>query len=368
MTFEQLKEIVAYYVQSNMIANGTFTATKDNVAGLLDKVGKMIFIDGDYTDKLPELNGDDLPLGKSIEEWFEDLAPIFDYDATGANALAPTDPTYRPVSYSYSLGKKVFKTTRRYNDLQRACNTEGDFEALVIQITKRLYDSAAQFFYDAKRELLGKFAGAAIAEQSASVVYAKSKEYAVNTILKSSSSSETRGIVVKAIASTNTLEWAGAVKAGYIVELNMVETIAIPTDTTTGEAFIKAVKGAVEKANDTSEGYSLNGASNGAVEGSLKLYIKQGIMPTIDVDVIAGAFHEEKVAIPAELKVIKDFGTADDKIFAILVDSRGVKLHNDYRAVRDQENAAGDFINYFYHTENTAFYSRNTFIKVFKSA
>ena len=106
----------------------------------------------------------------------------------------------------------------------------------------------------------------------------------------------------------------------------------------------------------------------GAIEG-LVLILKQNIVPNLDVDTMAGAFHLDKVALPARIIVVKDFGKeADDKCYGILADARFMRLHNTYRAVREQLNADGDFISYYSHTEDTAWISRNAFIHIFKTA
>ena len=158
-----------------------------------------------------------------------------------------------------------------------------------------------------------------------------------------------------------------AVNDGAIINLKFVTTIAQPTDTASGEAFIKQLKSDVEIASDESEGYSLNGNTIGAVDDSLYLIVKQGVMPSLEVDTQAGAFHADKVALPAKHIVVKDFGDNDTGVFAMLVDVRGLKLHPGYRAVRDFENGYNDFISYFLHNEFTAFISRNTFVKIYKS-
>ena len=94
--------------------------------------------------------------------------------------------------------------------------------------------------------------------------------------------------------------------------------------------------------------------------------MRQGIMSKLKVQTLAGAFNKEELAMPAEIRVILDFGDADSKIYAMLVDRRIMRLHNTYRAMRENQNGQGDFLNMFYHTENTVHISRNAFVKVYK--
>lgn len=363
---EEVEAIVSSMVTTAKISNSTFNVTRDNIVGLADKIGKIAMIDTAFqTDKLARFEGEYLSFGKTVEEWQQDLLLPYDYDSTGAGALTPDDPTYRPVFYSYTLGKKVIKTTIRNNDIERAVHFEEQLAGIVAMITKRLSDSMAQYRYAVKREMLGKFIGLAEYEMDATNAssYAISTAYNVNALVKSGSPAVV-GIVVKPIANTNTHTWAQAIAAGEIVLLNLTEEVAVPEDTSTGEAFIKALKNDVEIAGDVSEGHSLNGNTLGAVEG-LVLIVKQGVMSSLEVDTFAGAFHENNVALPTEVIVVKDFGAYSGKAYAVLMDSRAMRLHNTYNATRDNFNGDGDFLNLFRHTEDTAWISRNCFIKVY---
>lgn len=67
MTLSALQSFVTAYVDAAKQA-GAWTGTTNNLFGLVDKIGKQITIDGSFEDKLPELEGEDLPFGKTIEE------------------------------------------------------------------------------------------------------------------------------------------------------------------------------------------------------------------------------------------------------------------------------------------------------------
>lgn len=317
MTLNEIKDIIAGYVEAAQTGvAGEFVPSYDNLAGLLDKIAKTITIDGQFADKLEVFNGEELDLGRTIEEWYQDLCVVAEYDENGTNALAPSYPTYQENAYSYTLGRKVIQTTLKYNDYERAFNSPAEYEAIVNMVLKRLYDTYAVFKYNSKKQLLA------------------------NTIAKAESS------------------------AGVA---NIVKTLAAPTNTDTGEAFIEQVKADIEAASFVSEGNSLNASATlGASEG-LVLVVKKGTMPALDVNTMAGAFHLDKLAIPAEIVVVDDFGDADDKYYAVLVDKRAIRLHPSYMAVREQMNGKGDFMNFFLHTENTGFISRNTFLRVYKT-
>ena len=386
MSYEQLKNYVSNVVTVGKISVDSFTATRDNTVGLLDKIGKIVTLDTNYqTDKLNMFDGEYLSFGKTIEEWAEDLIAVEDYDASGSGALAPHEGTYRPVFYSYTLGKKYIPQTIRYNDLERAVHFEAQFAELVAMKYKKLSDSMAQYRYGLKREMIAKLFAIANADDleigsdasnstwssSASSTWASVKGVKANNgkyVLKvniTSSSLNGKYIAVRDIPADSTKSLSDLISEGFLIKLDLVTEIAHPVDATTGEAFVKQLKKDVEIASDSSEGHSLNGNSLGATEG-LVLILKQGIMPSVEVDTWAGAFNEKMVAIPSEVIVVKDFGSCDSKVYGLLIDRRGMRLHNTYNATRENQNGQGDFLNIFRHTEDTAYISRNTFVKFYK--
>lgn len=316
MTLAGLTEFVAQYVTAAKQA-GVWADTTDNLLKLIDKIGMQITLDGIFNDKLPELDGNDLPLGRTIEEWFIDLTLPQDFvnpTDVGFNAedtLKPYFPTVEDAAYSTTLGRKVIATSEPFNNMERAALTEGDAANMAAKIMERLTNSFTLYTYAQKKQLLGNFATKAVTAGRSAVV-------------------------------------------------------AVPADTETAEAFIKMIKEDVESASFASENTSLGGALIGAAP-ELTLFVKKGVMPTVEVDALAGAFHAENLAIPASIKVVDDFGNADSKIYALLADPRGVKLHRSYHVVRDQMNGLGDFVNFFDHSENTGFISKNTFVKAYKS-
>ena len=370
LSLEELTSLVASLVTANKVSNPTFSATRDNVVGLLDKIGKIVTLDTVYTrDKLARFDGEYLSFGKTIEDWQQDLILPTSYDPTGANALSPSDPTYRPVFYSYTLGRKKIKESIRNDNIERAVHFTAEFVSIVAMQYKRLEDSMAVYRYQVKREMLGVLCKMCYDTLPANVsAFATLTAYSVGDVKKGTHGGGTiSGIFVKAVDASNTQTFTQLVSAGTIIPLDLYVEVAIPEDTATGEAFLKQVKADVEVASDISEGHSLNGNTLGATDG-LVLVIKQGIMPVLDVDTLAGAFHLDKVAIPVEVVVVKDFGdtsSMSNKPYAILMDGRGMRLHNTYNAVRENFNGDGDFLNIFRHTEDTAYISRNTFVKIY---
>lgn len=326
MTISDLKDFVQSYVAAAKQA-GTWSASQANFAALQDKIGKMITIDGLFNDKLPELDGDELPLGKTIEEWFIDLtlpeAFSGNNSTEGAKDIVPQLPTVEAVAYSYTLGRKKVKTTMPYGNFERAMLSNEGVGEMSAKIMERLQNSQDLYKYAIKKQLLG------------------------NMINKG-------------------------------ITASLTENVAKPVDTTTAEGFIKAVKEAAEAASFAHQGDCL--AGSGALIGAtpnLVLYIKKGVMPTVEVDALAGAFHQENLALPVRIKVVDDFGqlastdanyAAFNKCYAVLVDERAVKLHTGYDATRSSENADGDFVNFVRHSEYTGFISKYCYVHIFKES
>lgn len=319
LTLSGLQTFAKTYVDASKQA-GAWKETHNNLYKVLDKVGKMVMLDGDFNDKLPELSGDNLPLGKTIEEYMIDLTMPIDFkDPTSGTdfaeaALKPYLPTTEAASYSITLGRKIIPTTIPYDNVERGCINSSVAANMIAKISEKLEQSASLYRFQLKKQLLGNAAE-------------------------------------KAIAATG-----------------LSEVLPAPTDATSGEKFIKTIKSKVEDASFANEGNCISKTLIGATpKGSLVLYVKKGVMPSLEVDTEAGAFNAEKIALPCTVKVLDDFGSSTNaaKINAILVDTRGVKLHDGYIATRAQENGFSDYVNIFKHSEYTGFISKYTYIRVF---
>lgn len=325
MTMKDLESFVKTYVAAGKQA-GAWVSTTDNLLKLQDKVGKQITLDGSFQDRLPEMSGDSLPLGKTIEEWFIDLTLPSEFDATGADNDKPAYPSVEDVAYCYTLGRKKIKTSEPYDNVERAALTPEDAASMTGKIMERLQNSESLYEFNLKKQLLGNAADKAIA-------------------------------VDTAITNPDDREKYGTVKV-----------VALPSTTEAAENAILEIKKAVEDASFAHQGNCLAGKD--ALIGAspeLTLYVKKGFMPSVEVKAFAGAFQKEELAIPCTIKVVDDIPSTDAKVWGVLVDPRGIKLHTGYKAMRSHENADGDFINYVLHTEFTGFISKYTFVRVFKT-
>jgi hypothetical protein len=109
MTYTELKNKVSSIVVANNMASPSFSVTRNNVAGLVDKIGAIVTLDTVYKDdKLAFMDDFYLPFGKTIEEWQQDL--ILPVDPTlhqDEEALRNWTPDFRPATYSYTIGHWV---------------------------------------------------------------------------------------------------------------------------------------------------------------------------------------------------------------------------------------------------------------------
>lgn len=342
LTTDLLKQFVNGYVDASKQAGAWNNGSTNNLYGLIDKIGKIVTLKGDFSDKLPELEGDELPAGKTIEETMIDLVLPTVYGANGthpgvadaenaetegANDTAPSYPSIEQAAYSYTLGRIKTKTTRPYDYIEAGCQNSAQVGDLAADILWALQSSLSVQRYFIKKYLLGNAITKAIAVEDASH----------------------NKLLVSVMGEPD-----GGVNA-----------------TTKAEAFIRQVKKDIEEASFAGENKSLSKAFIGAAP-ELVLYIKKGVLPSLEVDALAGAFHSEMLAVPAKIKVVDSFervkdGATDvtDKVFAFLCDPRGIKLHNSYRAIRSKENADGDFVNFVEHEENTGFISKHVYMHVY---
>ena len=314
LTIQTLKNAAAAYVDATKQLQSNFVPTVDDFTKTVCKIGEMTTLYLPHVDKLPELSGDNLPFGETIEEFMvNDFLPSdFSYQ-DGAPKKNATRATFAEAVYSYPMKEQLWELGVPRNQFRRVSLGERSFGDLVASTLSTLDSSANAWNYAAKRQLLGN----------------------------------------------------AALEAAKIPAL--VDTITKPDNTQDGETFIKKVKQCVEVASDMNAGNLAQHTA--AAAPSLTLYIMQGVMPSLEVDTMAGAFNEAKLAIPATVKTVLDFGTASDSgIYAILVDSRAIKLHDDILTVTSDYEGRMDQDNFYRHQKQTGFISKYGYIHVFKNA
>lgn len=331
LTIASLVTLMKTYIDEDMIGidSTTYLANVDaeTISKLAVKIGKQLMNDSVFTDRLPELDGEDLPFGTTIEEYFINLVQSVAYDGDGATTLAPKRADFANPYYTKALGRRTIPITVDDTKYQNAMLGENEFSGFMAMILKRLYDSYEMFKYWAKKQLIGEFINRVPANVTG-----------------------TNEMIIERTAPSTTLEL---------------------------EAFIKEVKKRVVELSDfTSSKYNINNVLARSPE--LVLYVKgSDLLADIDVGVLAGAFNADKVAIPVTVKQLEDFGEIDTTgdgtdnnpgTWAILLDPRGVRLYSHQVTSTSQHNAQGEFTNYYLHHTPIGYVSNFTNVTIWKPA
>lgn len=319
MTLDNLRKFVKDYVNAEKSA-GKWVDSVDSFTNLVDKIGRQVSITGEFNDKLAGLfEGVNLPYGKTVEEYFVEIPLSRDFNdgVTEEQTWEDYKPTFDEAAYSYTLGRKKIAVVKSYDTIEAVCNDGEALAGIEADINKAFEDSYTNTRYSMK-------------EQAVSNVYSKAK--ADTSITK------------------------------------MVETLAKPVDTETGEAFIESVKQQVEIAKDRNEGNCLANKLIGSAP-SLILLVKQGINPSLSVNTLAAAFNKDELGLDVEVRVVDSLGSEcdTDGVYAVLIDPRMIQIEQSYNAIRTDSNANKDAIRSVRHYEDTVFISKHTFAHIYKA-
>lgn len=300
---ENIKTFVTSVLTEAKIAQdaSAFQAVANDTTGLVEKCMDQICLEQLYTDKLPELDGDEKEFGAYVEEYGMGLllpkaaTSLVDGESYGIPYIAPVmQGTY----YSWQLPEYIVAGSTSYQKYKSSMKDATAYSNYVSNVIKQMVDSYNQTRYEEKKRLLG---------------------------------------------------WAAE-------NVAVSKTVAKPTNTETGEAFIKAVKDAVEEASfarDVTIGdrsFTLGGAEN------FTLYITKGVKSVLDVNTLAGAFNGDALALPCKIKVVDDLGSSN--AWAMLVDNRAIKLFPNRNTVAEDINGYHDFVTMSRHVIDTPFVSK----------
>ena len=302
-----IKTFVAGVLQDAKIAQSaeTFAAVINDTTGLVEKCMDQICLNQLFTDKLPELDGDEKEFGAYVEEYGMGLlvpkaaTSLVDGQSYGVPYYAPA---VQGTFHSWKLPEYIVAGSTSYNKYKSSMKSPEAYASFVSSVLKQMIDSYNQARYEEKKELLG---------------------WAANNV---------------------------AVK----------QILAKPVDTVSGETFIKKIKDIAEEASfarDITVGEKT--ITLGAAEG-LTLYLNKGIMSSLEVDTLAGAFNKEDLAMPVTIKVV-DFGAngmGTNKAYGLIVDNRAIKLFPNRNTVGEDVNAYHDFVTVSRHVIDTPFVSK----------
>lgn len=294
-----VKSFVGTVLANAKIAQSSaqFQAVKNDTTGLIEKCMDQICLNQLFEDKLPELDGDEKEFGAYIEEYAMGL--LIPRAATqlvdGTSYATPyIAPAKQDAFHSWRLPEYIVAGSTSYSKYKSSMKSPEAYTNYVSNVVKQMVDSYKQFRFEEKKELLG---------------------------------------------------WAAD-------NVGTTTTLAKPVDDLTGEAFIKAIKNAVEEASFARDigNITLGGAD------SFTLYLTKGIKSVLDVDTLAGAINEARLVLPCTVKVVDDLGSSN--AYAMLVDNRAIKLFPNRNEVGEDVNAYHDFITVSRHVVDTPFVSK----------
>ena len=247
-TLATISEFAKAYAVASKSGNTTFSLTKNELCGAVDKIGEMITLKGSYDDDLPFMDGAELPLGRTVEEYFRALAKASLYegaDKEGPKVNVPEFIPYEKCAYSTKLDRVKFKSSTQGDALADACINEAAFAELVAGEQEEISDQKSIYKFNIKKAALGN-------------------------------------VIAKCRAATNVA--------------NLVETVKDPALMTAEEAetFITDLKTLAKKLRFANEGNNLgNCLIGGSKKIKLRLVIKVGILDQLDKLARAGAFHDQ---------------------------------------------------------------------------
>ena len=373
LILEEVKSVVLAMFGNTSIATATFSAVADLITGLTMKCAKIVINESNFSHSIDDhFNGDDLPLGGFIEEYFQNMVVPISYDNTGANTLVPHYPEKAPVFYSYPLEGLNFPISVRKVEYRQFFTDAENASRYIATLLKKHSDAQKIYRFAKKKALLGYFAKLAIDSYEGATTFVASTAYNEGTYLKDASKV---AVAVKEIKVADALaDLDAAIAGGFAVVSNIMVEVTAPTDTATGEAFIKQVKSDVEKAERPSSANNLVGAVIQPEKDNLLLVLPEGISPSLEVDTYAGAFHRDDLDTGLRQIVVDDFGgwttansdSVDTDVLGIILDERGAKLHLAELTSDEQLNAEGHFYTIFTYSRYVPYISPYTFIKVYK--
>lgn len=315
MTIDGIKTSVAALVDATKQANPTYTPTYDDVTGMLDKIGKQVTLVNQFSDLLSVFDGEELPLGKNIEEYYMDLTMPEADDSSGDDENVPNRPTFENIMWSYPLAKQRFKTTRDIEYYNGALLTSEGLQNLIAGIESNLEASDSVYKYFAKKQLIGRYCDAIVASGHSSLVTEAAK----------------------------------------------------PVDTSTGEAFVKSIKLAARTMSFPKDNQTINQNLTQIEKSGLVLILDSSIEPVIDVDVLAGAFNQENLAYPVEIIYIDEFLDSNGA-YALMCDRRAIRLHPVRNFTLQGTKETSAFMNIVRHKQYTGFLSKNAVCHVWHPA
>ena len=323
-TYSTVQAFAKAYADATKSGNTTFTLTKNELCGAVDKIGEMITIRGSYDDKLSFLDGSELMLGRTIEEFHRAIAQASLYegaDKEGPKVNVPEFIPYEKCAYSYPLARVKFKSSHQGDALAEACIDENAFAQLVAGESQEISDQKSFYKFNIKKAALANVIG-------------------------------------KARAATNAAK--------------LVTTVKDPSQMTADEAetLITNLLIYAKSIEFPTEGNNLGNCLIGGLTGiKPRLVAKVSVLDQLDRLAKAGAFNEKYFDLTTryDIEEVDDFGS-DTKALILVIDPRMVIIKPYLDRTYSYVNGDGDFMSTINHFGVTIFNSLYTAVHVYTLA
>ena len=323
-TYSTVASFAKAYADATKSGNTTFTLTKNELCGAVDKIGEMITIRGSYDDKLSFLDGSELMRGRTIEEFHRAIAQASLYegaDKEGPKVNVPEFIPYEKCAYSYPLARVKFKSSHQGDALAEACIDENAFAELVAGESQEISDQKSFYKFNIKKAALANVIG-------------------------------------KARAATNAAK--------------LVTTIKDPSQMTADEAetLITNLLVYAKSIEFPTEGNNLGNCLIGGLTGiKPRLVAKLGVLEALDRLAKAGSFHDEYFDLTTRYDIdeVDDF-SSDTKALILVIDPRMVIIRPYLDRTYSYVNGDGDFMSTVNHFGCTIFNSLYTSVHVYTLA
>lgn len=320
ITLTDLSTFVGSYVTAAKSGSTTYSATTEEVTGLVDKIGSQFTIKGSFEDHLEFMNGNDLPLGRTVEEYFRAIAAASTWQGSateGQNVLVPEYIPFEKCAYSYPLDRIKFKATRDGSQLEKACISAEVLGNLVADLNGEIVDQKNLYKFAIKKAAI-------------------------------------KNLVAK-------------MEADSTAKANLESTVVVSTEDGLSD-FITAIRKKVKDLKFANENNNLGQCLIGALPEGIKpvLVIKKGLLDDIEAKVKAGAFHDEVFNLSniCQVEEVDDFA-GNAKIQAVLMDPRTIKIRPYVEKQSTYYNDDGDFISTVGHYGLTVVTSLYTGVHAF---
>lgn len=273
------------------------TNQNEFITSLVDRIGKVVISQKLLQNPLKSFKKGQLPLGRTIEEIYVDLAEekLYNPEEAEQKVFARVTPDVKTLFHDLNR-KGFYKQTVQDSDLTTAFVSWGDFDKFVLKIVSAMYNSA------------------------------EVDEYKYMKLLIDNYMSKSHFKILK----TDFSQKAPATKE------QMLQTVK----------NLRALVTRLTLASGSREFNSI-GVHTRSDRDSLYILATPEFEASMDVDVLAQAFNMEKATLLAKMVVVDNFATKG--LLAVVVDEDFFMVYDKLMKMETIRNPQGLYWNYFLH-------------------